>query len=92
MLASAATFALLLQIPLVWQHLPGGATVNWFRGGAVIWAMIVVGTALVLYALRIVPHHNEIADPGRRKLLQAARAAMIAAPALATGFGVFVQR
>ena len=85
-------FGLMLQIPFMWQHLPGGAAVHWFRGGAVIWAMIVVGTTVIIYGLRFVPHHTSIENPGRRKLLQAAKAVAIASPALATGFGVFVER
>ena len=91
-IAIVAASGLLLQVSFVWQYLPGGTIMHWYRGGAVIWAMIVVGTTIVLYPLRFLPLTEDVANPGRRQLLKAAKTLVVASPALATGFGVFVER
>ena len=84
-----------MQLPVVWQFLPSNSISHWIRGGFMLWAMISVGTTLALaLARRAEKQAGCHADfhPARRIFLRTAQTALIAAPSIATGFGVFIER
>jgi uncharacterized protein len=86
----------LLMFARVARLFPGG-TASWLRGAALIWAMLSVllaGVWLVwrgLGAMLGVSQSQEH-SPARRGFLNAAGAALFAAPLATVGYGVFVQR
>jgi predicted MPP superfamily phosphohydrolase len=86
----------LLMFARVARLFPGG-TASWLRGAALIWAMLSVllaGAWLVwrgLVAMLGVSQSQEH-SPARRGFLNAAGAALFAAPVATVGYGVFVQR
>jgi len=90
--AAAAVCGLLLNLPVVWQLLPPGPVFTWARGLAIIWAILTCGTTGALLLSRRMGRRSEPTDLARRGLLQAAQAAVVAAPALALGYGTFVER
>ena len=69
--------------------------IHWIRGGLILWAMVAVGSTIALAVARFL-EAKAVTSPnfhaGRRHFLTAAQTALIAAPALATGFGVFIER
>ncbi len=82
----------LLMFARVGRHFPPW-TASWLRGSALIWAMVSVlwvGAWLVWRALAAIlrPAHST----ARRGFLNAAGAALFAAPAATVGYGVFVER
>ena len=90
--AWAAVCGLLLNLPLVWQLLPPGLMFTWSRAAAILWAILICGTTGALALSRVIGRPAPPADLGRRGLLRAAQAAVVAAPALALGYGTFVER
>jgi hypothetical protein len=68
--------------------LPAGQWVTWTRAAALGWVLFSFCLALSLCLRRIAPKF----DPSRRKLLRAASGAALAAPVLAGGYGVFIER
>lgn len=54
--------------------------------------ILVIGSAAVAVILRLFPRPEAHHSPERRKVLLAARTAILASPAVATGYGVFIQR
>ena len=65
----------------------------WFRGSAMVWGMLSVlwiGAWIVWLALASIGKQDH--SKARRGFLQAAGAALFAAPLAVTGYGVFVQR
>ncbi|MBI2688664.1 MAG: metallophosphoesterase [Acidobacteria bacterium] len=84
--------ALLLNLPFVWRFVPPGPALNWARGAAILWAIGVCGTTAALALSRRMRRAEPPADLGRRGLLQAAQAAVVAAPALALGYGTLYER
>jgi uncharacterized protein len=49
-------------------------------------------TAAAVFVRKLLPAARPEHSPGRRRFLGAARAAVLASPAIATGYGVFIQR
>lgn len=68
------------------------AFVSWVRGGAIIWALLSMGILPAWFLIRCLPKPQAIANPARRRFIQAVRAALIVAPTAALGYGVFVER
>ncbi len=90
-----SAFGLILQLPLVWQRLPEHPVIHWLRGGLILWAMVAVGSTVTLAVARYLESKSVASPnfhPGRRQFLTAAQAALVAAPAFAAGFGVFIER
>ncbi len=85
----------MLQLHLVWRFLPAGTILLWIRGGLMLWAMVTVGTTFALAIARRMENrtaHPRDFHPARRLFLRTAQTALIAAPSIATGFGVFIER
>lgn len=70
------------------RRLPEAAWLAWLRGTALAWALATVAAAALWFLWRRVPRF----DPRRRKLLQAAGGALVAAPFAGLGFGILVER
>ena len=84
-------FGFLFGIPLFYRLLPSRDWVEWLRAGALVWATLgVCATAADVAAIWWT--RGRSFDAGRRRLLLAARAAAVAAPAMAIGYGVFIER
>ena len=93
-LASAAlgVGGLLLNLPLVWSLLPPGPVFTWTRGAVILWGILACGTTGAMVLSRWMGRGEQPTDPGRRGVLQTAQSAVVAAPALALGYGTFVER
>jgi predicted MPP superfamily phosphohydrolase len=72
----------------VLARLPAGRWIAWFRAAALGWVMYSFCLAFALWLRKLAPKF----DPSRRKLLQAAGGATLAAPVLVGGYGVFIER
>ncbi len=70
------------------RWLPETTWVPWLRGMALAWALASLGAAALWFLWRRVPRF----DPRRRKLLEVAGGALVAAPFAGLGFGVLVER
>lgn len=94
LLASAAwaVAGLMLNVPFVWQLLPPGEVFTWARGAAILWGILTCGTTIALAVSRLLHVPEKPTDLVRRGLLQAAQGAIVAAPAVALGYGTFVER
>jgi len=68
--------------------LPPGRWIAWTRASALGWALFSVGLSVAVWLWQRAPGF----DPTRRRMLQAAGVAAVAAPALAGGVGVFIAR
>jgi len=90
--AVAAVCGILLNIHFFWQLLPPGPSFIWTRGAAILWAILLCGTTGALALSRRIGRAEPPTDLVRRGVLQAARAAVVAAPAVALGYGTFVER
>jgi hypothetical protein len=81
----------LLRFSRVAQYFPDWS-VSWGRGFAMLWALFSV-LMLAAYAIsRLVPAPRPEHSPARRRFLGAARAALLAGPVVAVGYGTFVAR
>lgn len=89
-----SAFGLILQFPEMWHYLPIGPVTQWIRGGLMLWAVVMVGSTIALGVARQLGKSSWNSDfhPARRQFLTAAQTMLVAAPALATGFGVFIER
>ncbi|MFN0106901.1 MAG: metallophosphoesterase [Bryobacteraceae bacterium] len=90
--ATVAVCGLLLNLPYVWQLLPPGPVFMWSRAMTILWAIGVCTTTAALAVSRRLARPVPPTDLARRGLLQAAQAAVVAAPALALGYGTFYER
>jgi predicted MPP superfamily phosphohydrolase len=80
---------LAFEIQWVWKRVEMTEAVRWARGCAIAWGMCSCGTAFMGW---LAGSFRRPVDPSRRKLLQAAQGAMVAAPAMVMGYGVFISR
>jgi len=65
---------------------------NWTRNAALIWA-ILSGFLVLMFAIsRLIPPPRKGNGIGRRRFLLALRAAAVATPAVAFGYGTFIER
>jgi hypothetical protein len=90
--AVLAVCGLLLNVPFVWKLLPPGATFTWVRGAVILWGILICGTTGAVALSRKMGGAEPPTDLARRALLQAAQSVVVAAPALALGYGTFVER
>jgi len=90
--AAAGVLGLMLNVPYVWKALPPGHLFTWARGAAILWAILLCGTTAALAISRRMGKATPPPDLVRRGLLQVAQSAVVAAPALALGYGAFVER
>jgi uncharacterized protein len=90
--AVVAVGGLLLDLPLVRGLLPPGNLFTWLQAIAILWAILICGTTAALALSRRMGRMAPPVDLARRGMLQAAQAAVVAAPALALGYGTFVER
>jgi len=72
----------------VLARLPAGRWVAWIQAAALGWAAFSFCLALALWVRKLAPKF----DPSRRNLIRAASGAALAAPVLAGGYGVFIER
>ena len=77
-----------LESARVLATLPAGWWTAWTRAVALSWALFSFCLALFLWLRRVAPEF----DPSRRRLIRAAGGAVLAAPVLAGGYGVFLER
>ncbi len=77
-----------LESARVLATLPAGRWIAWTRAAAVSWALFSFCLALSLWLRRRAPEF----DPSRRRLLRASSGAVLAAPILTGGYGVFIER
>jgi hypothetical protein len=75
-------------VPRVIQALPPGPWLAWLRATALMWALVSLGLFFGGVVWRRIPNF----DPRRRQILQATGGALAAAPFVAAGFGVLIQR
>jgi predicted MPP superfamily phosphohydrolase len=75
----------------VGRHFPVPVT-SWVNSLAVAWILISTGMICVAVVLKLLPKIRPHFSPGRRRLLLATRAAVLASPAVVAGYGVFVAR
>ena len=83
---------LVLNVPPVWRLLPPGPVFTWTRGAVILWGILACGTTGAVMLTRWMGRRERPTDPGRRGVLQTAQTAVVAAPALALGYGTFVER
>lgn len=65
---------------------------SWGRGLAILWAFFSMLMLAAWGVSRLIPRPRLSHSPGRRAFLRSARLAVLGAPAVATGYGTFVQR
>ncbi|MBM3754889.1 MAG: metallophosphoesterase [Acidobacteria bacterium] len=82
---------LAFEMPLVWQRIPPSDALTWIRGIAMLWAMAFTGVTIVYVIVRRFSPAPPV-NAGRRALLHTAQTAIVAAPALALGYGTFYER
>ncbi|MCX6619504.1 MAG: metallophosphoesterase [Acidobacteria bacterium] len=80
--------SLTLGGPALGNLVPNSVFTTMLRGAGIAWGIVSLGLVLALGLFRLFPAHN----PEKRKLLQTVRAAVLAAPALATAYGTFIER
>ncbi len=92
---AALSFALLLLGVMIQRSGLAGAlpvwVTTWGRGMVAAWALTSSLGVAGLAIARLIPVHPPHSPP-RRAFLQTTQAALVAAPVLATGYGVFIQR
>jgi predicted MPP superfamily phosphohydrolase len=62
------------------------------RAAGLMWALLSLALMASLLVMRILPRPRAEHSPARRGFLLAARGAVLAAPAVAAGYGVFIER
>jgi len=80
----------ILGLPVIASHLPNWEWYFWLRGAGVAWGICSVGVFLLVFVWRRIPKPQF--RPERRRLLLAAKSAVVAAPLTVTGYGVYVAR
>ena len=90
--AALGVAGLVMNVPPVWRVLPPGPVFTWVRGAVILWGILTCGTTAAMALSRWLARREPPADPMRRKMLAAARSAVVAAPAAALGYGTFLER
>lgn len=90
--AVAALCGLAVNFPFLGMLLPPGDLFTWVRGVAILWAILICGTTGAIWVSRRMEKPEPPTDIARRGVLQVAQAAVVAAPALALGYGTFYER
>jgi hypothetical protein len=85
------SFAYLLRFAPVAQYFPEWAA-GWGRGGASLWAFLSVLLVFAYGLGRLVAHPRAFHSPARRGFLSAVRLTLLGAPAVAAGYGTFIER
>jgi uncharacterized protein len=62
------------------------------RAAGLMWALFSLAVMAALLVVRLIPRPGPQHSPARRGFLLAARAAILGAPAVAAGYGVFIER
>ena len=65
---------------------------TWGRGLVILYALLSIVFLAALIAARTLARVRPGHSPTRRRFLKTAQGAMFAAPAVATGYGIFIQR
>jgi uncharacterized protein len=91
LIASAlfGSLGMLFEMHWAWKLVPPGEWFFWARGTGIAWGIMACGTTV---AMALARRFRQPHDAGRRRLLQGAQAALVAAPAVVTGFGVVIGR
>lgn len=84
-------FAFLLRSVWIAQYLPRWWS-TWGRGLMIGWALLSIAWLAGIIVSSWLPHVQPPHSPARRNLLRAFRVALFGAPAVALGYGTFVQR
>jgi predicted MPP superfamily phosphohydrolase len=64
----------------------------WARGSAIAWTMVSMGMIAVMIFTAWLPRPQRDHSPARRKFLTTVQASLFASPAIALGYGVFIER
>jgi predicted MPP superfamily phosphohydrolase len=84
-------FGFLTSLPPIHRRFPYAAWLDWFRAAGIVWGFFsILVWAFERTAQWLVSRWKF--HPGRRKALNAARLAAVAAPAMAVGYGVLIER
>lgn len=89
--AMAAFLAVALGLGPIERHSPGWVA-SWGRGIMMGGALFSVFAAAAIAVGSFLPHGRAEHSPARRNFLRAAQLALLGAPAVATGYGIFVER
>lgn len=89
--AAAAFLAVALGLGPVERNAPAWVT-SWGRGLMMAWALCSVLAAITVIIGRVIPQGRPEYSAARRNFLRAANLALLGAPAVATGYGVFIER
>jgi predicted MPP superfamily phosphohydrolase len=81
-----------LAIPPLIRIVPNDGLLEWVRGMGIVWALLTTSSWIGFTLLRWAEKRRPAHDPGRRNLLRVARRVVLAAPAAACGYGVFLAR
>jgi uncharacterized protein len=87
----AMIFGFLLRFARVNRYFSPGFS-NWTRNAALSWAVLSGFLVLMLAIYRVIPPPRKESGIGRRRFLQAMRAAAVGAPAVVFGYGTFIER
>ena len=81
-----------LGLPGVSDEIPGWAAPEWIRGLGMAWGIVSILIWAVEWMFRLLARVAPAMDPSRRQVLGVAKAALVAAPLAAMGYGMFIAR
>jgi predicted MPP superfamily phosphohydrolase len=84
-------FGFITFLPPIYRRMPYAAWLDWLRAGAIVWGFLSILIWAFEWTAEWLVARTRF-DGGRRKALDAARLAVVAAPMLAVGHGVFIER
>jgi predicted MPP superfamily phosphohydrolase len=86
-----AAFGIVTGIPTFYHMLPYRSWIEWLRAASLIWGYLSLLLAAFEWITRRLWSSSSF-DPGRRRVLDFARTAVVAAPAMAVGHSVLIER
>jgi hypothetical protein len=89
--AGAAFLSVALALGPVQRHAPQWVT-SWGRGSMMAWALLSVFASFSVILGKALPHAKPEHSAARRNFLRAANLTLLGAPAVITGYGVFIER